>query len=323
MLSGLRIMREAEIPVFIFTGFLDAGKTTFIQGTLEDERFNNGIKTLLVVCEEGEEEYDFSAFAGDNVTKVVFEDEELLTPDRLEAARKRSGAERVMVEYNGMWNIDSLFRAFPENWVVAQELTFADAVTYPSYNANMRSLVFDKLKTCDVVMFNRMSESVDKLELHKIVRSVGRNTEIMYDWGDDRVEVDDIEDPLPFDVDAPVIEIGDRDYALWYADMMEDLSKYDGKRVKFKAFLGNDKSLPKDAFLAGRHVMACCAEDIQFAGLLCYWKKAQTVATGTWAVIEADISMEKNKVYKAEGPVLRVTDLEFCSAPEEEVVTYS
>lgn len=105
-------MREAEIPVFIFTGFLDAGKTTFIQGTLEDERFNNGIKTLLVVCEEGEEEYDFSAFAGDNVTKVVFEDEELLTPDRLEAARKRSGAERVMVEYNGMWNIDSLFPRF-------------------------------------------------------------------------------------------------------------------------------------------------------------------------------------------------------------------
>lgn len=316
-------MRGTEIPVFIFTGFLDSGKTTFIQGTLEDERFNNGTKTLLVVCEEGEEEYDFSSFANDCVTKVVFDEEDLLTPDRLEAARKRCDGARVIIEYNGMWQLDSLFRAFPDHWAVAQEVTFGDATTYPTYNANMRSLVYDKLRTCDVVTFNRMSESVDKLELHKIVRSVGRNTDIMYDWGNDRVEFDDIEDPLPFDVDAPVIEIGDSDYALWFADMMEDLSKYNGKRVKFKAFLGNDKSLPKESFLAGRHVMACCADDIQFAGVLCYWKKAAIVETGSWGIIEADVSIEKNKVYKAEGPVLKILSLEFCEAPEEQVVTYS
>ena len=47
-----------EIPVYLFTGFLDSGKTKFIQETLEDVNFNNGEKILLVVCEEGEEEYN-------------------------------------------------------------------------------------------------------------------------------------------------------------------------------------------------------------------------------------------------------------------------
>ena len=49
------------IPVYAFTGFLDAGKTKFIQETLEDERFNTGERTLVLICEEGEEEYDLSA----------------------------------------------------------------------------------------------------------------------------------------------------------------------------------------------------------------------------------------------------------------------
>lgn len=316
-------MKETEIPVFIFTGFLDSGKTTFIQGTLEDERFNNGMNTLLIVCEEGEEDYDFSAFPSQTVTKVVFDEEEMLTPDRLEAARKRAKADRVMVEYNGMWQLDSLFRAFPDNWLVAQELTFGDAATYPSYNANMRNLVFDKLKTCDVVTFNRMTDYVDKMELHKIVRSVGRSTDIMYDWGDDRVEVDDIEDPLPFDVDAPVIEIGDRDYALWFGDLMENLDKYNGKKVRFKAFLGLDMSLPKGTFLAGRHVMTCCADDIQFAGLLCYYAQSSTILTGSWGIVEGKLELERNKVYQQKGPVIRIESLRPCEAPEEQVVSFS
>ena len=118
------------------------------------------------------------------------------------------------------WQIDDLFRAFPNDWAAVQEITFADSQTYPSYNANMRSLVVDKLKTCDAVMFNRMTDGTDKAELHKIVRSVGRITDILYDYGEDRVEPDDIVDPLPFDIDAPVIEIGDSDYALWFSDLL-------------------------------------------------------------------------------------------------------
>ena len=48
----------AEVPVYLFTGFLEAGKTKMIQETLEDEGFNDGSHILLLVCEEGLEEYD-------------------------------------------------------------------------------------------------------------------------------------------------------------------------------------------------------------------------------------------------------------------------
>lgn len=316
-------MKETEIPVFVFTGFLDSGKTTFIQGTLEDERFNDGTPMLVVLCEDGEEELDLSAYPHDCVTVVTFDDEQMLTPDRLEAARRRAKADRVLVEYNGMWMIDSLFRALPEGWLVAQEITFADASTYPAYNANMRNLVVDKLKTCDVVNFNRMTDGTDKMELHKIVRSVGRRTDILYDYGDDRVEPDDIEDPLPFDIEAPVIEIADGDFALWYSDMMEKMERYDGKTVFFKGYLGHDPSLPRDTFVAGRHVMTCCADDVQYAGILCKWKKSGSVGEASWGMVRAKVKIEKNKVYSGPGPVLYVEDVTPAVEPEQVVVTFS
>ena len=316
-------MKETEIPVFLFTGFLDSGKTTFIQGTLEDERFNDGTPILVILCEDGEEELDLSAYPHDCVSKVTFDDEQMLTPDRLEAARRRAGADRVLIEYNGMWMIDNIFRALPEGWFVAQEITFADATTYPSYNANMRNLVYDKLKTCDVVNFNRMTDAIDKMELHKIVRSVGRRTDILYDYGNDRVEPDDIEDPMPFDIDAKVVVIEDKDFALWYSDMMEKLEKYDGKTVRFKGYLGHDPSLPHGSFVAGRHVMACCAEDVQYAGILCKWKKASSVQNASWGMVEAKVKIEKNKVYSGAGPVLYIDSVTPCDPPEQTVVTFT
>ena len=46
-----------QVPVYLFTGFLESGKTKFAQQTLEDASFNNGDRILLLVCEEGVEEY--------------------------------------------------------------------------------------------------------------------------------------------------------------------------------------------------------------------------------------------------------------------------
>ena len=318
-------MSRIQIPVFIFTGFLDSGKTVFIKNILADERFNNGIKTLLIVCEEGEEEYDFSEFASDSVVRFDIESEKELTTENLESARKRADAKRILIEYNGMWMLDTLFSAFPRNWGVAQELTFADAKSYASYNANMRSLVVDKLKSCDTITFNRIDNESEKQPLHDIVRSVGRGTEILYDFGGGRLEIDDIVDPLPFDVEADEIEIGDRDYALWYADTMENLMRYDGKTVKFKAFFGNDQQMPKGTFLAGRHIMTCCANDARFAGMVCIWNEADKVKTGMWGIVTAKISVESNKIYRSKGPVLYIKDIEFCKAPpqDEQMVMFT
>lgn len=312
-----------EIPVYLFTGFLDAGKTTFIQGTLEDARFNGGERTLLLLCEEGEEEYDLSRCpAKSHVTIQSVENEEELTADNLTAWQKEAKAQRVVVEYNGMWKLQSLFSAMPKNWVIYQELCFLDAATILTYNANMRELVVDKLNTPELVVFNKAPKDVDKLPLHKLVRAVSRRADIAYDHGGDDVEFDNIEDPLPFDVNAPIIEIGEKDYALWYRDLSEELESYEGKTVKFLGQAVTDKSIPKGCFIVGRPLMTCCADDIRFAGLACEWPAADTVKKREWVTVTATIHVREHVCYGRKGPVLEASAVEPAAAPIEEVASF-
>ncbi len=311
-----------DIPVYLFTGFLEAGKTKFIQETLEDKRFCNGERTLLLVCEEGEEEYAPDQFADSAVFIRVIEDQSALTEENLVKYLKETRAERVVVEYNGMWLLDALYTAMPQNWVVYQEFMFADARSFLSYNSNMRQLVYDKLKSCELVVFNRFSPDMDKMELHKIVRGASRRADIAYEYAGGKVEYDDIEDPLPFDLDAPVVEIQDEDYALWYRDMSEEPKKYEGKTVRFKARALVRRKLPSATFVVGRHVMTCCVEDIQFAGLVCQWDKADTVKDDSWMILTARINFKFNRAYGKKGPVLTYIDSEPCEAPAQDVATF-
>lgn len=311
-----------DIPVYLFTGFLESGKTKFIQETLEDERFNSGEKTLLIVCEEGEEEYNPSKFSGKNIFIKTVDEKDELTEDTLNLWLRETKAERVMIEYNGMWQVDELISLMPRKWVVYQSMLFADSNSFTNYNANMRSLVVDKLKNAEIVVFNRYDEKIDKMQLHKIVRGVSRNSAIVYEYPDGSTETDTIEDPLPFDVDAKIINIADPDYALWYRDMMEEIQKYHGKTVKFKGIVANDKSIPDNTFIIGRHVMTCCADDIQFAGLIAVCEQKCNLVTGNWVNVTATVSIEKHKAYRGTGPVLKVNEYALTAEPEEKVVTF-
>ena len=311
-----------EVPVYIFTGFLEAGKTRFAQETLEDKRFCTGEKTLLLLCEEGEEEYAPDQFADKNVCIRVVESQEELTTDNLAKWVKDTRSERVMVEYNGMWLLDALYGAMPEGWQVYQEIMFADANTFIAYNANMRQLVYDKLKSCELVVFNRFKPDMDKMEFHKIVRAVSRRTEIAYEDLKGKVEYDDIEDPLPFDVNADVIQIGDGDYALWYRDMGENPKTYENKTVIFKGRALVRKKLPDKTFVVGRHVMTCCVEDIQFAGLVCQYDKADTLQDNSWMLLTAKINFKFHRAYGKKGPVLTFISAESCDAPDPDVATF-
>ena len=314
--------QKQEIPVYLFTGFLDAGKTTFIQETMEDPAFNDGQRTLLLVCEEGEAEDSPVKFASSNVRTVTVEEEEDLTTDFLEKIQKESRCEKVVVEYNGMWMLDTLYNNMPEGWVVYQEMTFADAETFLMYNDNMRNLTVDKMKSTETIVFKHFTKDMDKMPYHKIVRTINRRCDIIYEYGPNNIELDNIEDPLPFDINAPVIEIQDKDYAMWYSDMNDDEEKYYGKTVKFKGRTLLGGGLDDDEFVIGRHIMTCCVQDIQFGGLVAKYADSQSLEHGGWAVITAKIQKEYNKMYQSEGPVYTVINLEKCQAPEEEVATF-
>ena len=316
-----------DIPVYLFTGFLESGKTKFIQETLEDKRFNGkGERTLLLVCEEGVEEYTPDSFASPNVFLELVEEESDLNREHLTALLKKHNARRVVIEYNGMWMLDSLYQNLPENWAVYQEFMFADASTFLNYNANMRSLMVDKLKSCELLVLNRFRAEMDgdKLTIHKIVRTSNRRCDIAFDYGNDHVEYDEIEDPLPFDLNASVIEIKDTDYAVWYRDLSENPANYEGKTVLFRGLVATNAKLPKGCFAAGRHVMTCCEADITYAGLLCVWDPASaaTLKQRDWVMVTATVNTKYHKGYGRKGPVLTIQSVAQTSAPEEEVATF-
>ena len=297
-----------EIPVYLFTGFLEAGKTKFIQETFEDPRFNNGENTLLLVCEEGVEEYDPSRFKRDmgSFHAVNIDSPEELTADHLSKLQDKYDIDRVVVEYNGMWMLDNLYAALPEGWIVYQEILFAEAGTFLNYNANMRSLVYDKLKSCELVVFNRADEkNLDKQAFHKIVRAVSRKTNIAYEYKNGEVEYDDIEDPPPYDMNAPIIEIADEDYAFWCADFADKPEAYDGKTVRIHVMVAKNKSLQPGEMVVGRKLMLCCSEDIQFKGMLCKCDNEAKYKSNDWIYLTAKIVFEAHRLYRGgHGPVL-------------------
>ncbi len=310
------------IPVYAFTGFLESGKTKFIQETLEDPRFNAGERTLLLICEEGEEEYDSSTYPHACVYKEVIDDLDALTAEDLAAMEKKYHAKRVVVELNGMRLAGDFYEKMPQGWQIAQEVMFADSSTIMNYNANMRELVVDKLSGAELVIFNRMPVGADIMPYHKLARAVNRRVDIIYDYLDGNTQFDEIEDPLPFDINADVIRIEDDDFALFYRDITEEPDKYDRKTVCFKGQVAKLRREKNGMFAPGRFVMTCCADDITFMGLPCKWAQANKLQPRSWVTVTAKISVQYHDVYRAIGPVLTAVEVVPAEPAEQEVCTF-
>ena len=311
-----------EIPVYLFTGFLEAGKTKFIAETMQDDNFNDGKRRYLIVrCEDGEEEYD-PAELGDNVSLASFEDEQSLTADRLSAMQKRARADVLIVEYNGMWMLDKFYNALPENFMVYQEIFIADSTTILSYNANMRQLTVDKLTSAEMVVFNRTTTATDKEALHKLVRGISRKANICYEDTTGDITFDDIADPLPYDIEAPVIRIKDEDFAVFYRVLSEDTEKYLGRTVSLKGIVACDPSLRKNEYAIGRHIMTCCEADIAYRGVVARGMGNLKLKTRDWVTVTGKLSMEYSPLYQGDGPGLTVSTVEKAEKPTQEVATF-
>lgn len=311
-----------EVPVYLFTGFLGAGKTTFIQDILSSEEFNEGENTILLLCEEGEEEYDEGAFVQPNIHIERIEEEGDLSVKYLATLAMEHNAERVIVEYNGMWMLESFFNSMPPNWIIFQEVTFADATTFMMFNQNMRQLTFDKMQTAEMDIFNRCVPGFDKMAFHKEVRIANRRAQILYEYGPDQVEQDTIQDPLPFDIDAPVVEIKDQDYAEWYRDINETPENYLGKTLKLHVRVAMTDQLPGDRIACGRHLMTCCAEDIQFAAFVYRTEDKSKFNIGDWVETEVEVKNEFDEAYGEEGPVMHCKYIKAASPANPELATF-
>ena len=322
-----------QIPVYLFVGQLESGKTKFIQETMEDPQFDSGDKTLLLVCEDGEIEYDPSRFAFGGVHVAQIEDKSELTQENLAALAEKSGCGRVLVEYNGMWLLQDLYDAMPDNWVVFQCLATADGTTIKTYAGDnaMRALLLDKLRASELLVVNR-AEAVNDDEsrqlIHKLVRQASRRCDIAYEFKDGSVGYDDIPDPLPFDINAPVGEIPAEFFGVWYMDCMDEMEKYDGKTVKFLAQVCQTNRAGKGCFVPGRFAMTCCVQDIQFVGFPCKYDDYKNLEQRSWITLTAKVNVKYHPIYKGQtagstGPVLTALAIEPAEKPLDDVVTFS
>ena len=314
-----------QIPVYLFVGQLESGKTKFIQETMEDPNFDSGDKTLLLVCEEGEIEYDPSKFAFGGVHVAQIEDKSELTAENLTALEKKSGCGRVIIEYNGMWKLDKIFEIrVPKGWTVVQVISFVNAETYDVYSQNMKATMVEQFNSADMVIFNRCDENSKIPEWRRSIKAVNRRAQIIFEMKDGSIapETNEPED-LPYDVSADVIELPDDDFGIWYVDASDMKERYDGKKIHFKAMVFRPKQYGSNAFVPGRFAMTCCVEDIQFVGFKCYYQGAKNLVDRQWVDVTAKIGYEYYPDFEGEGPVLTAEKVTLTSAPDEEVVYFS
>ena len=322
-----------QIPVYLFVGQLESGKTKFIQETMEDPQFDSGDKTLLLVCEEGEEEYDPDRFAFGGVHVAQLEDKSELTRENLAALEQKSGCGRVIIEYNGMWLVQDLYDALPDNWLIYQCLATADGSTLKTYAGDnaMRGLLLDKLRGSELLVVNRaehLNDDESRQLVHKLVRQASRRCDIAYEFADGSVAYDDIPDPLPFDVNADVIDIPAEFFGVWYMDCMDDPNKYAGKTVKFLAQVCQTPRAGKNSFVPGRFAMTCCIQDIQFVGFPCKYDGYKALEQRSWITLTAKVNVKYHPIYQgqtpaATGPVLTALAVEPAEAPRDDVVMFS
>ncbi|WP_297709719.1 GTP-binding protein [Dysosmobacter sp.] len=309
----------ADIPVYLIAGFLDAGKTNFINGILEDG-FARQDRTLLLCCEEGEEEYNPKAL--DNVTVITIEDEEELKYSYLKELEKKYRPQQVLIEYNGMWQMERLYReVLPANWVLYQIMTMVEASTFDLYAKNMGQLMMEKITNADMLVFNRCTPELRDSLRKRNLRMVNRRADIFLENMDGSSEDYLTGDECPFDLSQDVIDIPDDDFGVWYVDVMDHPDRYDGKLVHMKLIMCHSKKYP-GIHCPGRFAMVCCENDIQFLGLIAKGDTLDQYENRDWIEVTARMSAEKHKAYKGVGPVMNVLSVAPCEKPAQEVVTF-
>lgn len=308
------------IPVFMINGFLESGKSEFISYTLGQPYFTTRGRTLLIVCEEGEVEYDEKLLKKSRTDMVFIEEKEEFTIPNLMELEKKYKPERIIIEYNGMWNYKEL--KLPVHWKIEQQITTIDASTFTMFYTNMKSLLAEMVRKSEMIIFNRCDGLKDLGTFKRNIKAVNPGAEVIFE--DANGEINEIlEEDLPFDINAPVIELDNLGFGIWYIDSMEHLERYIGKTIEFTAMVYTPDNFPKGYFVPGRMAMTCCAEDMAFLGYACKYEGADKLKQKAWIKVRATVHKEAFAGYQGEGPVLYAESITNTKRPKEPVISFS
>ena len=309
-----------KMPLFLINGFLEAGKTQFIKYTISQDYFQTEGNTVLLVCEEGEEEYDTGLLEKTHTIKIQVDSFDELTPAYFANLEKVYHPERVLMEWNGMWDIQQL--NLPDNWELYQQITIIDGSTFELYLQNMKALVGIMVRNSELVIMNRCDGLVEKLNgYQRVLKGMNQVVNIVFEDAEGELQPQVMDEDLPYDVKADVIQIAPRDYGIWYIDMMETPGRYKGKTVEFTAMVLKRKEFPKNNFVAGRIAMTCCEADQSFLGYMVKAKNGRLLETRQWVKVRARVEYEYSPDFEGEAPMLYADYVEKAS-PIPEVVTF-
>lgn len=309
------------IPIYLINGFLEAGKTTFIRPMLEGGDFTEDERTLLLMCEDGEEEYDEQALQYHDVTRLTVDKESDVTPEFFRSLKKKYRPTQIVIEWNGMWTLENLVKQLPREFDLYQIVTLVDASTFEAYVANMGAIMMEKIMNTDMVIFNRCTDELKEQLRKRNLKMVNRRAEMYLEFSPDRAEPYDSGVP-PFDMSQPVLELDDRDFGVWYVDVMDHPDRYEGKSVRFRGMVAKSDKFPKGSFVAGRFAMVCCAEDTTFLGMICKGPEYAELESKDWVEVTAKVKQEYVELYQGDGPMLYTEKVERCLPPKEELVTF-
>ena len=306
-------------PVYVINGFLESGKTEFITYTLAQPYFQIGGRTLLIVCEEGENEYDAQLLKLSKTVLELIEDESQFQPAKLIELEKKHKPERIIIEYNGIWNYKEM--KLPWHWKIEQQITTIDASTFPMYFTNMKSLLAEQIRSSELIIFNRCDGVEDLSSYKRNIKAINQKAEIVFE--DANGEINEImEEDLPYDLKTDVIELNNDSYGIWYLDSLDHLERYEGKTVRFTAMVLKPKGFPTGYFVPGRMAMTCCADDMAFLGFACEYERADSLSDRQWVKVTAKVSKEYFADYQGEGPVLHALGVEQTKEPKETVISF-
>lgn len=306
--------------VYVINGFLESGKTEFITYTLSQPYFQSKGKTLLILCEEGEVEYEEEVLKKSKAIIEKIDKEEDFNPNHLLELEKKHKPERIIIEYNGMWNFKNM--KLPWHWKIEQQITTIDGSTFPMYYTNMRSLLAEMVRKSEMIIFNRCDGVEDLASYKRNIKAVNPQAEIIFE--DSEGEVNEIfEDDLPYDLSQETLVLDDVGYGIWYLDSLDHLERYIGKKIQFTAMVLHPEEFPKGYFVPGRMAMTCCEDDLAFLGFACEYEDAAKLQQREWVKVTATVSREYWADYKGEGPILHAIMVEKTKEPKERIISFN
>ena len=313
---------DIRVPVYVITGFLDSGKTSFLNFTISQDYFQIEETTLLIVCEEGEESFDVEQMKQYRTAVEVVEEEDF-NLKTLRALEVKYAPSRVIIEYNPLWSVAKLEQMhLPKGWGIMQEIVVADASTFSIYMNNMKSLFVEMSKNAEMVLFNRCTQELPLANFRRSIKVVNPGCDVQF-MGTDGAPVDIFVDTLPYDLEKEPVEIEDIDYGIFFVDMQDHPDKYMGKTVHFKGQVLKSVNLSADYFVPARSAMTCCADDIQYIGYICKSKEAPRLKEGSWVEVVATIGKEYFEAAHREEPVFTAISVEPSDPPATELVYFN